>query len=104
MEKWCLNAKNRSPTKVSFNLHSESGTNARLVQRNQEGPLMTGATLARPCSAPAKSTANDKLAKYRRSAKAMSHEQRGTDAEVNDDAIRHYEKWQDLRKQATDKE
>ncbi|MBB5342351.1 hypothetical protein HDF10_000301 [Edaphobacter lichenicola] len=33
----------------------------------------------------------------------MSRDQRGTDAEVNKDAAKHYKGWQDLRKQATRK-
>jgi hypothetical protein len=56
-----------------------------------------------PCSAPAKETVSDKLARYRSAAKAAPHDQRGTDAEVNRDAAKQYKGWQDLRKQATSK-
>lgn len=56
-----------------------------------------------PCSTPAKETASDKLARYRNASKSMSRDQRGTDAEVNKDAAKHYKGWQDLRKQATRK-
>lgn len=57
----------------------------------------------RSCSAPAKETVSDKLARYRKISKSMSHDQRGTDGEVNRDAAKHYKGWQDLRKQATRK-
>jgi hypothetical protein len=33
------------------------------------------------------------LERYRTMAKAMPHEQRGTDAEVNADAAKHYKAW-----------
>jgi hypothetical protein len=56
-----------------------------------------------PRSTPAKETVSDKLARYRKASKSMSHDQRGTDAEVNKDAAKHYKGWQDLRKQATRK-
>lgn len=56
-----------------------------------------------PCSTPAKETVSDKLVRYRKISESMSHDQRGTDAEVNIDAAQHYKGWQDLRKQATRK-
>lgn len=81
------------------------------MEQNQEGHPMTVADLVdtvrsnaiRSCSALAKETVSDKLARYRKMSKSLSHEQRGTDAEVNKDAAKHYKGWQDLRKQATRK-
>jgi hypothetical protein len=80
------------------------------MEQNQEGPPMTVANLVqkvrhaiRPSSSPAKETVSDKLARYRTASKSMSHDQRGTDAEVNNDAVKHYKGWQDLRKQANRK-
>jgi hypothetical protein len=56
-----------------------------------------------PCSTPVEETVSDKLARYRNASKSLSHDQRGTDAEINKDAAKHYKGWQDLRKQATRK-
>jgi hypothetical protein len=49
----------------------------------------------------ARETVSEKLARYRKQARVMTHEQRGTDKAIKRDSIKRYDDWKDLRKRAT---
>jgi hypothetical protein len=58
-------------------------------------------TLNAAASSAKKESITDRIARYKKQAVTMNHEQRGTDEAVNKDSAVTYENWKDLRKKAT---
>jgi hypothetical protein len=58
-------------------------------------------TLQAVAAPPKKESITDRIARYKKQAAGMNHEQRGTDEAVNKDSAKRYENWNDLRKKAT---